>query len=238
RGAPPPRAHLVGRLSHLEIHPCLKGGALRLPSLSRGLKSGGFFGCGRLPAGKKLGGFEASSGPGRGRSPSGSTGARAMIEIPPSLLEILRKADRVAVLTGAGISAESGIPTFRDAQTGLWASFRPEELATREAFEKNPRRVWEWYAHRRDGVQKAEPNDGHRALVEMEKRFSRFTLITQNVDGLHRRAGSRALIELHGNIARSKCFSEEIPVESWKEDREVPPRCPRCGGFLRPDVVW
>jgi len=161
-----------------------------------------------------------------------------MIPIPEKLVQALKHAERVVVLTGAGISAESGVPTFRDAQTGLWASFNPEELATREAFEKNPRRVWEWYAYRRDLIKNVKPNAGHLALAEMERRFPRFTLITQNVDGLHRRAGSRSVIELHGNLARSKCFEEDLPVPSWEEGPEIPPRCPRCGGSLRPDVVW
>lgn len=141
-------------------------------------------------------------------------------------------------LTGAGISAESGVPTFRDAQTGLWAKYRAEELATPEAFEKNPRLVWQWYGWRRQLVAKAEPNPGHHALVALERRYRDFTLVTQNVDGLHARAGSRNLVELHGNIAQTLCFAERTPVESYADDGGVPPRCPRCGAFLRPGVVW
>jgi NAD-dependent deacetylase len=156
----------------------------------------------------------------------------------PDLLGALRAARHVAVLTGAGISAESGVPTFRDAQTGLWASFRPEELATPEAFLRNPTMVWEWYAWRRAKVASVAPNPGHVALVELGRRVPTFTLITQNVDGLHQRSGSRQVIELHGNITRVKCFDDGLIVESWREDSEVPPRCPRCGGMLRPDVVW
>src|SRR5437667_3411536 len=133
------------------------------------------------------------------------------------LLEVLRNARRLAVLTGSGISAESGVPTFRDAQTGLWSKFRPEDLATPEAFQRNPKLVWEWYAWRRELVSQAQPNTGHLALVELEKRIPRFTLITQNVDGLHQRAGSRNVIELHGNITRTKCFEEDASVESWQE---------------------
>ncbi len=159
-------------------------------------------------------------------------------EIPTALTEALRKAVRITALTGAGISAESGVPTFRDAQTGLWARYRPEELATPEAFRRNPKRVWEWYAWRREMVAKANPNPGHLALAEMESRVPQFTLVTQNVDGLHRRAGSRNVIELHGNIMRTKCFREDGVVEAWADTGEVPPRCPRCGGLLRPDVVW
>lgn len=158
--------------------------------------------------------------------------------IPAALPALLRSARQVAVLTGAGISAESGVPTFRDAQTGLWAKYRPEDLATAEAFLRDPRMVWEWYAWRRDLVGKAQPNPGHLALAEMERRIPGFTLITQNVDGLHREAGNRKVLELHGNIRRTKCFDENRVVESWPDTGEAPPRCPECGGFLRPDVVW
>jgi NAD-dependent deacetylase len=150
----------------------------------------------------------------------------------------LRAARRVTVLTGAGTSAESGVPTFRDAQTGLWARFRPEELATPEAFAAHPRRVWEWYAWRRDLVARARPNAGHHALVELARRVPEFTLITQNVDGLHQRAGSAGVIELHGNLARTRCSACCGVVDSWEETDDPPPRCPRCGALLRPDVVW
>jgi NAD-dependent deacetylase len=160
------------------------------------------------------------------------------MKFPPRLIELLRAAERVTVLTGAGVSAESGVPTFRDAQTGLWSKFKPEELATPRAFRRNPRLVWEWYAWRRQLVTDAKPNPAHVALVEMEKRIPTFTLITQNVDGLHQRAGSRNVIELHGNITRTKCFDENEVVTSWAETGDVPPLCPRCGGLLRPDVVW
>jgi NAD-dependent deacetylase len=158
--------------------------------------------------------------------------------IPASLVQRLRVAQNVAVLTGAGVSAESGVPTFRDALTGLWERFRPEELATPEAFLRNPKLVWEWYTWRRDLVDKVSPNPGHVAIAAMARRFSRFTLITQNVDGLHQRAGSSDVLELHGNILRVRCFygghvSEEIP-----DSGEIPPRCRECGSMLRPDVVW
>jgi NAD-dependent deacetylase len=154
------------------------------------------------------------------------------------ILHSLRQARKVVALTGAGVSAESGVPTFRDAQTGLWAQFKPEELATPRAFRKNPRLVWEWYEWRRQLVRDAKPNPAHLALAQMEARFSEFTLITQNVDGLHQRAGSRNVIEIHGNITRTKCFQEDIVVNEWKDTGDVPPKCPRCGGLLRPDVVW
>ena len=159
-------------------------------------------------------------------------------QITPELVRALRDARRITVLSGAGISAESGVPTFRDALTGLWSNFKPEELATPEAFKRNPRLVWEWYAWRRELVTKVQPNPGHLALVELEKHVPHFTLITQNVDGLHQRAGSRNVIELHGNISRTKCFEENVVVEKWEETGDAPPRCPRCGGPLRPDVVW
>lgn len=154
------------------------------------------------------------------------------------MTDLLAKAQRVTVLTGAGVSAESGVPTFREAQTGFWARFQPEDLATPTAFRRNPKLVWDWYAWRRELVAAAEPNPAHLALVEMEKRVPQFTLITQNVDGLHQRAGSREVIELHGNITRTKCFEEDTVVASWPDTGDVPPKCPRCGGLLRPDVVW
>jgi NAD-dependent deacetylase len=154
------------------------------------------------------------------------------------LLRALNGARHIVASTGAGISAESGVPTFRDAQTGLWSKFRPEELATPEAFLRNPKTVWDWYAWRRELVARAEPNPGHRALVTLEARVPRFTLITQNVDGLHRRAGSRSVLELHGNIMQTKCFSEGNLVSEWEDTGETPPRCPACNGLLRPNVVW
>lgn len=160
------------------------------------------------------------------------------MDIPPTLIELLARTHRVTVLTGSGVSAESGVPTFRDAQTGLWSNFKPEELATPAAFRRNPRLVWEWYEWRRKLVAAAKPNPAHLALVELEQLVPRFTLITQNVDGLHQRAGSRVVIELHGNITRTKCFEEDSVVTDWADTGEVPPRCPRCGGLLRPDVVW
>lgn len=158
--------------------------------------------------------------------------------IPQGVFDVLRQATRVTVLTGSGISAESGVPTFREAQTGLWAKFRPEELATQAAFQRNPRLVWQWYNWRREMIAAAKPNAGHRALVEMARRIPTFTLITQNVDGLHQRAGSSPVIELHGNIHRSRCFNEDVVVSVWEHTPHQPPRCPRCGGLLRPDVVW
>ena len=151
---------------------------------------------------------------------------------------LVSTATRVAVLTGAGISAESGIPTFRDAMTGLWSQFRPEELATPEAFAANPKMVWEWYASRRERVAKVAPNAGHRALADLERRIPHFTLITQNVDGLHARAGSRDVIELHGNLMVDMCFAEGRILAPADELPGTPPRCARCGAPARPGVVW
>ncbi len=130
------------------------------------------------------------------------------------------------------------MPTFREAQTGLWERYDPQRLATPEAFARDPRLVWEWYEWRRRLVAKIAPNPGHKALVELERRIADFTLATQNVDGLHARAGSHNVLELHGNILRTKCSSEGEPAEPKEHDTSVPPRCQRCGAFLRPDVVW
>ncbi len=164
--------------------------------------------------------------------------ANSVVSIPPDLIEIARNAKHIVVLTGAGVSAESGVPTFREAQTGLWAQYDPQELATPQAFQRNPRLVWEWYEWRRELVAKAQPNPGHLALVKMEETVPQLTLITQNVDGLHQRAGSRNIIELHGSIIRTKCFDQGHIVTSWAATDEVPPRCPQCDSLLRPDVVW
>ena len=154
----------------------------------------------------------------------------------------LAGARAIAVLTGAGISAESGIPTFRDAMTGLWSRFRPEDLATPEAFRRDPKTVWDWYSERRKRVGDAEPNAGHRALARLEEiavqRGASFDLVTQNVDGLHRAAGSRRVHELHGNIRRVKCFERGHAAQTWDDEGEIPPRCRVCGSMLRPDVVW
>ncbi len=160
------------------------------------------------------------------------------VEFDPRLVRALRAARAVGVLTGAGISAESGIPTFRDAQTGLWARFRPEELATAEAFRRDPALVWDWYAWRRGLVAGAAPNAGHRALARLERLVPALVLVTQNVDGLHQRAGSANVVELHGNLHRSRCFAEGVVIAGDPGAGERPPRCPRCGAHLRPDVVW
>ncbi len=153
------------------------------------------------------------------------------------LIQTLACARSVAVLTGAGISAESGVPTFRDPD-GLWKQFKPQELASMDAFLRNPDLVWEWYSMRRKVLDRVQPNPGHFALVEMELLFPDFTLITQNVDGLHQRAGSSIVHELHGNIRRSFC----IRCRKECAEDDSPPslqvlKCD-CGGNIRPDVVW
>lgn len=160
------------------------------------------------------------------------------IAIAPDLLAKLRSAQHVAVLTGAGVSAESGVPTFRDAQTGLWAKYRPEDLATPEAFRRNPAMVWDWYQYRFNAVTAVEPNPGHHALALMQGMFPKFTLITQNVDGLHERAGSRGVIELHGNITKYKCLDCGIPLNIDDAPLGKPPSCPCEKSYYRPDVVW
>jgi NAD-dependent deacetylase len=150
----------------------------------------------------------------------------------------LSNVERCVALTGAGVSAESGVPTFRDAQTGLWSRYRPEDLATPQAFRRRPGLVWRWYAWRRALVEAVEPNPAHRALAALEQRLPGFHLVTQNVDGLHRRAGSARLLELHGDLFTTLCSAEGNPVAQWKESGQLPPDCPRCGAPLRPGVVW
>ncbi len=154
------------------------------------------------------------------------------------LIRKLRNSNRIVVLTGAGVSQESGLRTFRDAQTGLWAQYKPEELASPEAFHRDPKLIWDWYSWRREAVKAVRPNAGHYALAKMEQCIPKFTLITQNVDNLHRMAGSQNLLELHGNIQRVRCADCYMFTETWEDDSELVPRCKVCGGLLRPDVVW
>jgi NAD-dependent deacetylase len=159
------------------------------------------------------------------------------ISVSQTLESLLSKKTRVVVLTGAGISAESGVPTFRG-EDGLWKKFRPEELATFDAFMANPQLVWEWYEYRRKIIEEIKPNPGHLALVEFQNYFEKFNLITQNVDGLHHQAGSKNVIELHGSIKRNKCIRCGTKYESLEKTIPgIPPKC-QCGGNIRPDVVW
>lgn len=159
------------------------------------------------------------------------------MEFSAKLLEKLENAKVVSTLTGAGVSAESGVPTFRD-PGGIWEKFRPEQLANFEAFISDPDFVWSWYQHRREIMRDVKPNPGHIALAEMENLFSEFNLITQNIDNLHHKAGSMRVTELHGNIERNFClkcrkFYNEVDV---KEKNVL--KCEKCGGLIRPDVVW
>src|SRR5215472_5762440 len=139
--------------------------------------------------------------------------ADSTISVPPGMLTRLREARRAMALTGAGISAESGIPTFRDPGTGLWSQYSPEEFATPRGWRRNPKLVWGWYTHRRRLVRRAVPNAGHRALAALGRYYPEFTLVTQNVDGLHARAGSREVLELHGSLFRFKCSADDAPVD-------------------------
>lgn len=156
----------------------------------------------------------------------------------------LQHAAHIAVLSGAGISAESGVPTFRDAQTGLWARFRPEELATEDAFRRHPERVWDWYAERRASLAAVQPNAGHLALAEFERRHpGRLTVITQNVDGLHQRAGSQGVLALHGSLAEDRwldpcALHRQGACDVARAEPGRPPRCPQCGNPVRPAVIW
>lgn len=166
--------------------------------------------------------------------------------IPAVLPDALRAARHVVVFTGAGVSAESGIPTFRDALSGLWERFDPAELATADAFRRDPALVWGWYEWRRMQVLQAQPNAAHRAIAALAQHVPRLTLITQNVDDLHERAGGQAVIHLHGSLHHPRCFacarppSEPLapPAEPEGGRRLEPPRCRHCGGRLRPGVVW
>lgn len=152
----------------------------------------------------------------------------------------IAQATHIAVLTGAGMSAESGVPTFRDAQTGYWAQFNPQDMASERGFRAAPARVWDWYAHRRAGVAAVQPNAGHQALAQFEQRHpGRLTVVTQNVDGLHQRAGSRSVLCLHGDLLADRWL--DAPRACCRLEAAIPgspPRCPGCGNLVRPGVVW
>jgi len=153
----------------------------------------------------------------------------------------LKGTRQLVVLTGSGVSKESGIPTFRDAQDGLWAQYDPIELATQEGFLRNPAMVWEWYTYRFGIIESARPNPGHLAIAEMEGIFPQMTVVTQNIDGLHQAAGSTDVVELHGSIRLYKCLDGRHTGFTRADviaQARVPPVCPHCGALLRPDVVW
>jgi NAD-dependent deacetylase len=167
-------------------------------------------------------------------------------EVLASAADLLQQAQRIAILTGAGISAESGIPTFRDSLTGLWQRFDAVDLATPEAFQRDKALVWGWYEWRRMKVMRAQPNPGHWALAELARQVPASALITQNVDDLHERAGSQDVIHLHGSLLAPRCFAcaraytfaDEIPNEPEGGRQLQPPKCPHCGGYIRPGIVW
>jgi len=150
---------------------------------------------------------------------------------------LIASARHVVVATGAGMSKESGIPTFRDAPNALWANYDPEKLATPEGFLRDPPLVWRWYAERRELIARCAPHAGHAALARLESMIDDFTLLTQNIDNLHRVAGSSDPVELHGNIFRFKCFDRGHRIDALPAGDEIPPRC-ACGSMIRPDVVW
>ena len=152
----------------------------------------------------------------------------------------LAAAQRVFCLTGAGVSAESGIATFRDAQTGLWSKFDPQQLASQAGFAADPSLVWRWYMDRLHWVDDSTPNAGHLTLAELETMLPAFTLVTQNVDNLHEQAGSQRVLHLHGSIARFRCNRCDVmyTLKPADRDAEMPPCCIACGDYVRPDVVW
>ncbi len=160
-------------------------------------------------------------------------------------VELIRQSKQLTVLTGAGVSKESGVPTFRDALNGLWARYDPQQLATPLAFMENPKLVWDWYDYRRGLVGEAQPNPGHFALTALQQRFPQMIVVTQNVDDLHERAGTRQVIHLHGRIAETRCCDNcrgnptlvDLSALHWDRDSGPPP-CPHCGKLLRPNVVW
>lgn len=159
-----------------------------------------------------------------------------MLEGKEKLFQKLKESEKIVFFTGAGISAESGIPTFRG-EDGIWNKLSPEELANFDAFIRNPKMVWEWYQYRKKIIYNSKPNPGHLAMVEFEKFFPDVTVITQNVDNLHRRAGSKTVYELHGNIERNYCINCKKRYDEDLKFTDGIPRC-NCGGLIRPDVVW
>ncbi len=160
------------------------------------------------------------------------------MQISDSLITKINNAKDILFFTGAGISAESGIPTFRG-KDGIWNKLKPEELANFNAFLKNPDMVWEWYQYRRQIVEEKSPNPGHMTIVEFEKYFNSVAVVTQNVDSLHNRAGSKKVLELHGNIEKNYCIKCKSRYDNLIiSENKTAPKCKKCGGLVRPDVVW
>ncbi len=180
---------------------------------------------------------DASGGLGPSRGGQGLADAAASREQARTWLH---EARQVVCLTGAGCSAESGIPTFRDAQTGYWSRFNPEELASVAGFQRHPDRVWQWYRARRRQVQQCVPHAGHRALVALANQVPQFDLVTQNVDDLHERAGHPSVLHLHGELSRFRCLAcrRQHVLKHTEMDGDAPPHCATCGGMIRPDVIW
>jgi NAD-dependent deacetylase len=151
--------------------------------------------------------------------------------------EKLAAVKNLVVITGAGMSRESGIPTFREAPGALWADYNPEEMATEQGFRNDPPLVWNWYVERRRNIGEKSPHPGHYAVADLEPLFDSFILLTQNIDDLHRKAGSQNMVEVHGNIFRFKCLDNHHTVDKLPATDDAPPRC-ECGSYIRPDVVW
>ena len=159
------------------------------------------------------------------------------MNVSEKTIKAIQNSEKTVVLTGAGISAESGVPTFRG-EEGLWRNFRAEELATPSAFQRDPKLVWEWYDWRRNLIKPLHPNAGHKVIASIEKKKPDFKLITQNVDGLHRKAGNEECVELHGNIWKTRCTEEGKVTENLESPlKKIPPTC-ECGAMLRPHIVW
>jgi len=171
------------------------------------------------------------------RDPKQAASKQTMSDSIKQLAEAFKQAGHVTVLTGSGISADSGVPTFRDPQEGLWSQYQPQDLASPEAFQKDPDFVWQWYQWRRKKLLSVKPNAGHEALARLAQQHSNLTLVTQNVDGLHQAAGHEDVIEFHGNIHRNHCF-EHGHVMKVDGQPEHPPRCRQCQSLARPSVVW
>ena len=159
-----------------------------------------------------------------------------MIQVDKSLIDTLSESESIVFFTGAGISSESGIPTFRG-KAGIWNKLRPEELANFNAFIRNPEMVWEWYNHRKKIIHESQPNAAHLTIAEMQNHFNDVTVVTQNIDNLHRRAGSNTIFELHGNIERNYCINCKKFYNEELDFSKGVPKC-ECGGLIRPDVVW
>jgi NAD-dependent deacetylase len=157
--------------------------------------------------------------------------------VSASVIALLRSAQRVVALTGGGVAAEANFLSFRESHTGGWAQYDVSELATPQAFQRNPRLVWEWYAHRRAAAERLRPGPTHQSLVALAPHYTDLTIITQAIDGLHVRAGSEQVIELNGCLSRTRCYEAGHSVNDWEDVGEIPPRCPHCGSVLRPDVI-